>query len=134
MIGAAAATANLLCEFNIAEKKDDKLTNNKNGKVILVKLIVKFNFSEFSLNPGAIIKTNPGIKISIIKTKMSKKIKRTLNIEFANFCAFFFPKVNSDEQLGTNAALKDPSENNLLKVFGILNATKNASAIGPEPR
>ena len=31
MIGAAAATANLLWEFNIAEKKDAKLTKNKNG-------------------------------------------------------------------------------------------------------
>ena len=32
-----------------------------------------------------------------------------------------------------NAALKVPSENSLLKVLGILNATKNASAIGPDP-
>ena len=30
--------------------------------------------------------------------------------------------------------MKVPSENNLLKVFGILKATKNASAIGPDPR
>ena len=27
-----------------------------------------------------------------------------------------------------------PSENNLLNVFGIRNATKNASAIGPAPK
>ena len=33
-----------------------------------------------------------------------------------------------------NAALNDPSPNNLLKVFGILKATKKASATGPEPR
>ena len=33
-----------------------------------------------------------------------------------------------------NAALKEPSPNNLLKVLGILNATKKASAIGPDPR
>ena len=32
------------------------------------------------------------------------------------------------------AALNVPSENNLLKVFGILNATKKASAKGPDPR
>ena len=32
-----------------------------------------------------------------------------------------------------NAALKVPSENSLLKVLGILNATKNASASGPDP-
>ena len=30
--------------------------------------------------------------------------------------------------------MKVPSENSLLKVFGILKATKKASAIGPEPR
>ena len=29
IIGAAAATANLLLEFRIPEKKDDKLTNKK---------------------------------------------------------------------------------------------------------
>ena len=36
IIGAAAAAANLLLEFRIPEKKEDKLTNNKKGKVILV--------------------------------------------------------------------------------------------------
>ena len=35
-IGAAAAAANLLYEFKIPEKNDDKLTNNKKGRVILV--------------------------------------------------------------------------------------------------
>ena len=44
IIGVAEAAANLLWEFNIAEKKDDKLTNNKKGKVILVKLIAISNF------------------------------------------------------------------------------------------
>ena len=48
IIGAAAANANLLWEFNIAAKKDDKLTNNKKGKVILVKYIVNSSLSEFS--------------------------------------------------------------------------------------
>ena len=36
IIGAAAAAANLLLEFRIPAKKDDRLTNNKNGNVILV--------------------------------------------------------------------------------------------------
>ena len=36
MIGAAAAAANLLLVFNIPEKKEDKLTKNKKGNVILV--------------------------------------------------------------------------------------------------
>ena len=97
IIGAAADTPNLLCEFNIAEKKEDKLTNNKKGKVILVKLIVRFSLSEFSLKPGAIIKTNPGIKISIIKIMISKKINSKLNTVLANFFACFFPKLNSEE-------------------------------------
>ena len=56
-------------EFNIAEKKDDKLTKKRKGKVILVKVIAISNFSEFSLKPGAINKIKAGIKISTIKTK-----------------------------------------------------------------
>ena len=32
IIGAAAVAANLLLELRIPAKKDDKLTNNKNGK------------------------------------------------------------------------------------------------------
>ena len=43
MIGAAAAAANLLFEFNIPEKKDDKLTNNRKGNVILVSSTAKLN-------------------------------------------------------------------------------------------
>ena len=45
IIGAAAAAANLLFEFKIPEKKDDRLTKNKNGKVILVSYTAKLNFS-----------------------------------------------------------------------------------------
>ena len=97
IIGAAEATANLLCEFKIAEKKEDKLTNNKNGNIILVKEIVKSNLSASPEKPGAITKTNDGIKISIIKTIISKLIKSKLNILFANFWDRIFPKTNSDE-------------------------------------
>ena len=134
IIGDAEAAANLLCEFKIAEKKEAKLTKSKNGNVILVKLIVVSSLSTLSLNPGAIKNTNPGINISIIKTIKRIDMKSKLNILLENFCAFFFPNTSSDEQLGTNAALNVPSENNRLNVFGILNATKKASAIGPEPR
>ena len=42
-MGAAAPAANLLLEFKIAAKKDDKLTNNKKGKVILVSSTAKSN-------------------------------------------------------------------------------------------
>jgi hypothetical protein len=55
IIGAAAAAANLLFEFSIPEKKEDRLMNNKNGKVILVSSTANSNLISFSLNPGAII-------------------------------------------------------------------------------
>ena len=55
IIGAAAAAANLLLEFKIPEKKDERLTNNKKGKVILVSSTARLNFVSFSINPGAII-------------------------------------------------------------------------------
>ena len=96
-MGAAAPAANLLLEFKIAAKKDDKLTNNKKGKVILVSAIVKSSLSEFSLKPGAITKIKDGINISIIKTIKNKLIKSKLNILFAKFLDLFFPKINSEE-------------------------------------
>tara|TARA_B100001564_G_scaffold310451_1_gene282158 strand:+ start:178 stop:423 length:246 start_codon:yes stop_codon:yes gene_type:complete len=63
IIGAADATANLLCEFSIAAKKDAKQIKNKNGKVILVKLIAISIFSKSLTNPGAITETNAGMNI-----------------------------------------------------------------------
>ena len=45
MIGAAAAAANLLLEFKIPEKKDERLTNNKKGNVILVNSTARLNFT-----------------------------------------------------------------------------------------
>jgi hypothetical protein len=80
IIGAAEAAANLLWEFNIAAKKDDKLTNIKNGKVILVRSIASSIFSLLSTNPGAIKLTKAGIKISIIKTKKNKPTNNKLKI------------------------------------------------------
>ena len=97
IIGAADAAANLLCEFNIAEKKEDKLTNNKKGNVILVRKIVRSILSELSEKPGAIIKINEGINISIINTNKNKPIKSKLNILFAKFWDLIFPNNISDE-------------------------------------
>ena len=97
IIGAAAAIANLLWEFNIDDKKEDKLIKIKKGKVILVKKIVKSSLSEFSVKPGAIRNTNKGINISMIKTINNKPIKSRLNILFANSLDCFFPFSNSDE-------------------------------------
>ena len=54
-MGAAAAAANLLLEFKIPEKKDDKLTKRRNGKVILVNSTARSNLTPFSIKPGAII-------------------------------------------------------------------------------
>ena len=134
IIGAAAAAANLLWEFSIAEKKEARQIKNKNGKVILVKFMAIFNFSGSFENPGAIILINDGIKISIIRIVKNNTKNNKLKIVFANVFAFFFPLINSEEYEGTKAALKVPSENNLLNVFGILKATKKASASGPDPR
>ena len=53
--GAAAAAANLLLEFKIPEKKDERLTNSRKGNVILVSSIARLNFMSFSTNPGAMI-------------------------------------------------------------------------------
>ena len=134
MMGAADAAANLLCEFKIAEKKDAKQIKNKNGKVILHKLIAASIFSISFTNPGAIIETKAGIKIWTIIVKNNKDKNKRLKILLANLSDFTLPFGISDEQLGTNAALKVPSENSLLKVFGILNATKKTSANNPVPR
>ena len=54
IIGAAEAAANLLFEFKIPEKKEDKLTKNKKGNVILVNSTARLNFILSSANPGAI--------------------------------------------------------------------------------
>ena len=66
--------------------------------------------------------------------KKNKLINRRLKMWAANLSDFFFPFDNSEVQLGTNAALKVPSANNLLKVLCILNATKNTSAKKLVPR
>jgi hypothetical protein len=68
-LGPAAAAANSLCEFRIAEKNDAKQIKNKKGNVILVKFIANSIFSKSPTNPGAIIETNAGIKISITIVK-----------------------------------------------------------------
>ena len=96
IIGAADAAANLLWEFSIAAKKDDKLTNIKNGNVILVKSMAKSIFFWSSIKPGAIKLTKAGIKISIIIVKNSKPKNKRLNMSFANFFDFDFFLTSSD--------------------------------------
>ena len=128
IIGAAAAAANLLLEFKIPEKKDDKLTKSKKGNVILVNSTAISNFNPVSMNPGAIKQTRQGVKISTNVTKNNNIIIKRLNISSANFFPCFLFDNFAAVQLGINAALNVPSANNLLKVLGNLNATKKASA------
>ena len=90
--GVAEATANLLWEFKIAEKKEDRLTKNKNGKVILVKVIASSILSGSMVKPGAIKLTNRGIKSSIIKTKKNKTSLDDLPI----YHCFFIPHFTYD--------------------------------------
>ena len=97
IIGAAAVSANLLCEFNIAPKKDANEIKIKNGKVILVRVIAKLIFSLSSINPGAINETNKGINSCIIKTNVNKIKNNKLKTSFANLLDFFLPDTNSDE-------------------------------------
>ena len=94
--GAAAATANLLWEFKIAEKKEDKLTKNKNGKVILVKLIAKSILFWSPVNPGAIRNKNKGMNISTTKTRKNKLIINKLNTLVANLSDWSYPFANSE--------------------------------------
>ena len=78
------------------EKKEDKLTNIKKGKVILVKSIAIFIFSLSSTNPGAIKFTTIGIKISATKTKNNKAKNNKLKILLAKIFDFFLPLTNSE--------------------------------------
>ena len=86
----------MLCEFKIAEKNEAKQIKNKNGNVILVKLIANSIFSTFSTNPGAIIDTNVGIKICTISTKNNKLKNKRLKMLLANLLDCFFPLTISD--------------------------------------
>ena len=128
IIGAAAAAANLLFEFKIPEKKEERLTNNKKGNVILVNSTARLNFSVFSKKPGAITYTKYGVNTSANKTiKQSIRINK-LKTSSANFFPFILLSVLTETQLGIKAALNVPSANKRLKVFGSLKATKYASA------
>ena len=95
-IGAAAAAANLFSELRMPAKKDDKLTNAKKGKVILVKSTANLNFSSISEKPGAINFIKLGIKISTNTVRLKRANTNKLNTVFANFCAFVLLDISSD--------------------------------------
>tara|TARA_B100001115_G_C15615913_1_gene295412 strand:+ start:71 stop:373 length:303 start_codon:yes stop_codon:yes gene_type:complete len=96
IIGAAAAAANLLFEFNIPEKKDDKLTNKRNGNVILVSSTAKLNFKSSDIKPGAIRYTKKGANISAIVTIKSKISVIKLRTLSAKILPFFLLLIFSD--------------------------------------
>ena len=76
--------------LKLLKKKDDKLTNNKKGKVILVSSTAKSNFILSPIKPGAIKYTKNGVKISAkvtIKISNSKSKFKTLS---AKIFPFFF--------------------------------------------
>ena len=89
-IGAAAATENFPLEFRIAEKKEDKETNSKKGKVILLRSVANLNFSGSLVNPGDIKKINPPIKISAIMVIGNRTISKKLKTELVKFSSRFF--------------------------------------------
>ena len=97
IIGAEDAAANLLCEFNIAEKKDAKQIKNKNGNVILVRFIAISIFSISLIKPGAINETNTGMNIWTTIVKNNSPINKRLKISLANLFDCFLPLVTSAE-------------------------------------
>ena len=96
IIGAAAAAANLLFEFKIPEKKEDKLTNSKKGKVIRVSCTARSNLISLPINPGAITYIMYGVKISTIVTIKSKISSNELKTSSANFFLSFLSLVFID--------------------------------------
>ena len=90
IIGAAAAAANLLLELRIPAKKDDRLTNSKNGNVTLVSSTAKLNLVWSSKKPGAMMYIKYGVKISTIVTINNKINNKELRTSSANFFPFFF--------------------------------------------
>ena len=133
-IGAAAAAANLLFEFKIPEKKEDKLTKNKKGNVILVNSTAKLNLKSSVIKPGAIIYTKYGVNISARVTINNKIIERIVRTSSAKLLPIFLFSNFAEVQLGIKAALNVPSAKSRLNVFGNLNATKKASAIIEAPK
>jgi len=103
--------------------------------MILVRRAVRAYFSPMPPKPGAIILTINGEKIMprmvIIVKIRTRKVKTTrANRNASSFDLFCKYSVKT----GINDTEKEPSAKSLLKRFGILKATKNASADIPDPK
>jgi len=103
--------------------------------MILVKRTVRAYFSPIPPKPGAITLTINGEKVMprmVITVKIrAKKVKTTLaNTKASSFDLFCRYSVKT----GIKATENEPSAKILLKRLGIRKATKNASAVIPEPK
>ena len=133
--GVKAIAANLLIVLRKPPIKEDKETNIRNGKVILERRTVSLNFSGLSLNPGAIIFINRGIKISIRITRGSNAKKVIDKILVKNIVASRPPFLTCiPDKTGTKAEFIAPSAKSLLNKLGNLKATKNESDMNEAPK
>ena len=135
IIGAAAGAAKRSNEFKIPAWKETMEINNKKGKVMRHKSMVKATFSGFSIKPGARILTTQGMHNSkMIVNRIKKNVSKEMALA-ANSTDLSRPDATSfEENNGTNADVNAPSAKRLLNKFGNLNATKNASETMPAPR
>ncbi len=92
------------------------------------------NLSGVSAKPGAMRYMAQGMASSAMAVKAINVKSRTESASSAKRRAAVLPSPSSAlAKSGTKAELNAPSANNLRKRLGNLNATKNASAIGPVP-
>jgi len=105
------------------------------GNMIRVKKIVRENFSGESANPGAMIRMINGENTTPATATTTSSTESSLTADLAISKASSFPwRVRYSVKTGIKATLNDPSAKSLLKRFGILNATKNASELSPAPK
>ena len=103
--------------------------------MIRVRKIVTDNFSDESVKPGAMIRMISGDKKIPAMATTTSSTDNSLMADFAISKASSFPLfMRVSVNTGINATLKDPSAKSLLKRFGILKATKNASELNPAPK
>ena len=103
--------------------------------MILVKKMVIDIFSGESAKPGAMIWIISGDNKIPATATTTRSTERSLTADLAISKASSFPWfVSTSVKTGINATLKDPSAKSLLKRFGILKATKNASELSPAPK
>ncbi len=100
-----------------------------------VRLTVRKNFSGELINPGATTFMITGER-RIPKTATTARImERSHMADLASLKASSLPlTVKYSVNTGINAMLREPSAKSLLSRFGILNATKKASALSPAPK